>query len=69
MFANPRRFSQLTTSFFAPGSQGIPHTPFVTFSRSKSLLSPASRLKTLELLFVVPNFYGLKNLLITDASF
>jgi hypothetical protein len=37
MFANPRRFSQLTTSFFAPGSQGIPHTPFVTFSRSESL--------------------------------
>ena len=33
MFADTRRFSQLTTSFFAPRSLGIRHTPFVTFSR------------------------------------
>ena len=30
-FAPPRRFSQLTTSFVASGSQGIPHAPFVRF--------------------------------------
>ena len=30
-FANPRSFSQLTTSFFASKSLGIPHTPFFTF--------------------------------------
>ena len=30
-FANPRSFSQLTTSFFASKSLGIPHTPFITF--------------------------------------
>ena len=30
-FANPRGFSQLTTSFFASKSLGIPHTPFLTF--------------------------------------
>ena len=35
-FANPRHFSQLTTSFFAPRSLGILHTPFVTFSRSSA---------------------------------
>ena len=28
--ANPRSFSQLITSFFASGSQGIPHTPLIT---------------------------------------
>ena len=33
MFANPRQFSQLTTSFVALRSLGIRHTPFVTFSR------------------------------------
>ena len=31
MFANPRDFSQLTTSFFAFESLGIPHSPFLTF--------------------------------------
>ncbi len=31
VFANPRRFSQLVTPFFASGSQGIPRTPLVTF--------------------------------------
>ena len=31
LFANPRSFSQLTTSFFASKSLGIPHTPLFTF--------------------------------------
>ena len=30
-FANPRSLSQLTTSFFASKSLGIPHTPLFTF--------------------------------------
>ena len=30
LFADPRSFSQLTTSFFAFESLGIPHTPFLT---------------------------------------
>ena len=30
-FANPRGFSQLSTSFFASKSLGIPHTPFLYF--------------------------------------
>src|SRR5579864_4547978 len=30
LFADPRSFSQLTTSFFASESLGIPHTPFIT---------------------------------------
>ena len=30
-FANPRGLSQLTTSFVASKSLGIPHTPFITF--------------------------------------
>ena len=30
-FANPRSFSQLTTSFLASKSLGIPHTPLLTF--------------------------------------
>ena len=29
-FAGPRSFSQLTTSFFASESLGIPHAPFIT---------------------------------------
>src|SRR5438132_9963612 len=44
VFANPRSFSQLITSFFASESLGIPHTPFLTslfgfipsFSKGKS---------------------------------
>ena len=32
MFANPRGFSQLTTSFVAFESLGIPHLLFLTFS-------------------------------------
>ena len=40
LFANPRSFSQLSTSFFASKSLGIPHTPFLTFLQSyTSLLS------------------------------
>ena len=31
LFADPRYFSQLITSFFASESLGIPHTPLVTF--------------------------------------
>ena len=31
LFANPRGLSQLTTSFVASKSLGIPHTPFYTF--------------------------------------
>ena len=31
LFANPRSFSQLTTSFFASKSLGIPHTLLYTF--------------------------------------
>ena len=31
LFAPPRSFSQLITSFFASGSLGIPRTPFLTF--------------------------------------
>ena len=31
LFANPRSFSQLTTSFFASKSLGTPHTPLLTF--------------------------------------
>ena len=30
IFAPPRSFSQLVTSFFASGSLGIPHAPFLT---------------------------------------
>ena len=33
LFADPRSFSQLTTSFFASESLGIPHTPFITSFR------------------------------------
>ena len=33
-FANPRGLSQLTTSFVASKSLGIPHTPFITFLHS-----------------------------------
>ena len=36
IFAAPRRFSQLITSFFASESLGIPHTPFSTFTQVRS---------------------------------
>lgn len=32
MFAGPRAFSQLAASFLAAGSQGIPRSPFSSFS-------------------------------------
>ena len=42
-FAPPRRFSQLTTSFVASGSQGIPHTLFFRFHlfNTKSIAEPS----------------------------
>ncbi len=48
-FADPRSFSQLTTSFLASGSLGIPRSPFSSFSRvnrhSLSFLAYSSFLK------------------------
>ena len=38
LFAPPRGFSQLITSFVASESQGIRHAPFVTFLRSTASL-------------------------------
>ena len=46
LFANPRSFSQLTTSFFASKSLGIPHTPFFTFLQL--LTQPIARVRTLS---------------------
>ena len=47
LFANPRSFSQLTTSFFASKSQGILRTPLLTFffvshypARYRSIVRP-----------------------------
>ena len=39
LFAPPRRFSQLTTSFVASGSQGIPHAPLVRFHLFNQVLT------------------------------
>ena len=39
LFANPRSLSQLTTSFFASKSLGIPHAPFYTFLQLLLILS------------------------------
>lgn len=39
-FAPPRCFSQLTTSFVASESQGIPHAPFVRFHLFDKLTIP-----------------------------
>ena len=55
-FADPRSFSQLTTSFLASGSLGIPRSPFSSFSR-------VNRHFCLSRLFffseiVVPQFFG-----------
>ena len=55
LFADPRSFSQLTTSFFASESLGIPHTPFFTSlfdSPMCSLLSVSSREDPLFLLLL-----------------
>ena len=38
-FANPRGFSQLSTSFFASKSLGIPHTPFSYFTFTYFVIS------------------------------
>ena len=46
LFANPRGFSQLTTSFFASKSLGIPHTPFFTFLQLPT--QPIARVRTLS---------------------
>ena len=46
LFANPRSFSQLTTSFFASKSLGIPHTPFFTFLQLPT--QPIARVRTLS---------------------
>ena len=52
LFADPRNFSQLTTSFFASRSLGIHRSPFSTFSReSRALLSCGSPQKTRPRLF------------------
>ena len=40
LFANPRSFSQLTTSFFASKSPGIPHTLLITFLQLHAVLLP-----------------------------
>ena len=45
-FADPRGFSQLTASFFAPGSPGIPRSPLSSFSRSRVILLNHSRLSS-----------------------
>ena len=44
--ASPRGFSQLTTSFFASKSLGIPHTPFFTFLQLPT--QPIARVRTLS---------------------
>jgi len=38
VFANHRSLSQLITSFIASESQGIPHTPFITFFCIENIL-------------------------------
>ena len=38
LFADTRAFSQLTASFFASGSLGIPRSPFSSFSRLEFFL-------------------------------
>ena len=45
-FADPRGFSQLTASFFASGSPGIPRSPLSSFSRSRVILLNHSRLSS-----------------------
>ena len=44
LFADPRRFSQLTTSFFASGSLGILRSLFFSFSVNQQDSRPASLL-------------------------
>ena len=68
-FANPRGFSQLSTSFFASKSLGIPHTPFSYFtflpiSIPKNLLI----LKCLSSLTQIPNPNRIKYLTLAKAQ-
>jgi hypothetical protein len=69
-FAPPRSFSQLTTSFVASGSQGIPHTPLFA---SISLIHPEtikffSRLLTTRHALVLGiAFFSLKTSLLSFA--
>ena len=46
LFAPPRDFSQLITSFFASESQGIRHAPLFTFLVGVSFLTRGCRKKT-----------------------
>ena len=52
LFADPRSFSQLITSFFASESLGIPHTLFLTsiFDKYHAYLSSFSQVSRLALL-------------------
>src|SRR5258708_7915526 len=54
LFADPRSFSQLTTSFFASESLGIPHTPFLTslFDSPNVLVARDIFISTFLLLFL-----------------
>jgi hypothetical protein len=51
-FAPSRSFSQLTTSFVASGSQGIPHTPLIRFLLLVELLQPFSFILVLKRSFL-----------------
>ena len=51
LFADPRSFSQLTTSFFASESLGIPHTPFLTSFRFTYVLVARYTLVYLKLFY------------------
>ncbi len=44
LFAGPRSFSQLTASFFASESLGIPHTPFLTSLHATPMCVPRAAL-------------------------
>ena len=46
LFADPRSFSQLSTSFFASKSLGIPHTPLFTFLQLR--MTPIVVIRTLS---------------------
>ena len=54
LFADPRSFSQLTTSFFASESLGIPHTPFLTslFDSPNVLVARVFSLQSTHLLLL-----------------
>ena len=58
LFADPRSFSQLTTSFFASESLGIPHTPFLTslFDSPMCSLLVDTRVSTFSTTFLLYYF-------------